>query len=98
MHPEERFTQLVHMVEGERRSWGLRYRYKHQLAAIEALGETGMPQALEYLRKIATPDVTQCSFFESPVYQDVGPTHAVEVAGEAFTFPHAKGKLRQQLA
>jgi hypothetical protein len=100
-NPSEVYTELVRMAEGQRRSWWRRYTYCDQLAAVEALGETGLSSALDYLRHLSSTEakatITEAVYFQMGDNYLEGPCF-VELPGQATSFPNARCTLKTKLA
>jgi hypothetical protein len=84
---EKAFHELKRMAEGKK-GWFTRYTLDDQLAAVTALGETGLPQALQYLRKVYTPVKTN----ETISFGSSGSTYKTKLE-----YPHTRGELAEAL-
>jgi hypothetical protein len=86
------------MASGERRSFWRKYGYREQIIAIEALAETGLREALEYLKSLSVASTSSDEFTETFNGQGIDPQYSMAGACERVTFLNAKGELRERLA
>lgn len=98
---EETMAELKRMVQGRRRRGLKWYNYDDQLVGIEALGETGITEALEFLSRVYSSTL-------SPEYGESFCTYPMQGSGDlpsyesvsidSFRFPWARRKLGRRLA
>ena len=90
--------ELLRMASGERRSFWRKYGYREQIIAIEALAETGLREALEYLKSLSASSTASAVSSVTINGQGIDPSYDEAVGCERVTFPNAKGELRERLA
>jgi hypothetical protein len=91
------FSELLRMASGDRRSFSRKYGYREQVIAIEALAETGLREALEYLKSLSASSTASTMSSVTINGQGIDPSYNEEVGCERVTFPNAEGELRDRL-
>lgn len=91
----ETADELIRMVEGRRRYWLSWYNLDDQLIGVEALGETGRVEALEYLKHVYTPTIDEWETNYNPAHRQI--SYLATDRNESYTYTNARKELFKEL-